>query len=94
MLIVGVEKRVDFYALLLMWQMYRVQFNPVYEVVVSVDKMAMLEYWTGPKTEYAFPKSVDWEYKTDTDLYEFAKVANVLPFLFSTNVFSMSDLIC
>lgn len=74
--------------------MYYVQFNPVYEVVVSVDKMAMLEYWTGPKTEYAFPKSVDWEYKTDTDLYEFAKVANVLSFLFSTNVFSMSDRIC
>ena len=54
------------------------QFNPVYEVVVSVDKMAMLEYWTGPKHDYAFPKTVDWQFKTDTDLYEFAKVIKLI----------------
>ena len=40
----------------------------------------MLEYWTGPKHDYKFPKVVDWEYKTDTDLYEFAKVC--LPYRF------------
>ena len=48
--------------------------------MVSVDKMGMLEYWTGPKHDYKFPKVVDWEYKTDTDLYEFAKVC--LPYRF------------
>ena len=37
----------------------------------------MLEYWTGPKHDYKFPKVVDWEYKTDTDLYEFAKVCSL-----------------
>lgn len=33
----------------------------------------MLEYWTGLPSEFKFPKNVHWEYKTDTDLYEFAK---------------------
>lgn len=41
---------------------------------MSVDSSGMLEYWTGSKHEYQFPRSVCWEYKTDTDLYEFAKV--------------------
>ena len=41
---------------------------------MSVDSSGMLEYWTGPKYEYQFPRTVSWEYKTDTDLYEFAKV--------------------
>lgn len=34
----------------------------------------MIEYWTGPKHDYEFPTTVQWEYKTDTDLYEFAKL--------------------
>jgi len=42
--------------------------------VVSVDSSGMLEYWTGPRHEYLFPRTVSWQYKTDTDLYEFAKV--------------------
>ena len=46
----------------------------MFETVVSVDSSGMLEYWTGPKYEYQFPRTVSWEYKTDTDLYEFAKV--------------------
>nr|XP_022312893.1 peptidylprolyl isomerase domain and WD repeat-containing protein 1-like [Crassostrea virginica] len=50
-----------------------IKYNPVFETVVSVDMAGMLEYWTGPKTEYAFPKKMLWEFKTDTDLYEFAK---------------------
>lgn len=33
----------------------------------------MLEYWTSLPTEFKFPKNVQWQYKTDTDLYEFAK---------------------
>lgn len=32
-----------------------------------------MEYWTGPKNEYKFPKSVKFESKLDTDLFEFAK---------------------
>ncbi|CAH1775450.1 unnamed protein product [Owenia fusiformis] len=50
-----------------------IKYNPVYEVAVSADQGGMVEYWTGPKTDYKFPKTVAWEYKTDTDLYEFAK---------------------
>ncbi len=50
------------------------QYNPIFETVVSADKMGMIEYWTGPKHDYKFPKVVDWEFKTETDLYEFAKV--------------------
>jgi len=46
----------------------------VFETVVSVDSSGMLEYWTGPKHECQFPRTVSWDYKTDTDLYEFAKV--------------------
>lgn len=40
---------------------------------MSSDKSGMIEYWTGTPHEYKFPKNVNWEYKTDTDLYEFAK---------------------
>ena len=54
---------------------FYLQYNPVYETVVSADTMGMVEYWTGPKYDYKFPKKVTWEYKTDTDLYEFVKVS-------------------
>ena len=50
------------------------QLNPVYDTIISIDKSGMLEYWGGPKQDYQFPKAVAWEYKTDTDLYEFVKV--------------------
>ncbi|KAJ1209584.1 hypothetical protein NDU88_004958 [Pleurodeles waltl] len=50
-----------------------IRLNSIYKVVVSADKTGMIEYWTGPPQEYKFPKNVHWEYKTDTDLYEFAK---------------------
>lgn len=40
---------------------------------VSVDKAGILEYWTGPKHEYKFPKNVAFESRLDTDLFEFAK---------------------
>ena len=44
-------------------------------MVVSGDQSGMLEYWSGPSHDYKFPKCVDFEYKTDTDLYELAKVS-------------------
>lgn len=50
------------------------QYNAVFDSVVSVDGSGMLEYWTGPKHDYEIAKAVQWKYKTDTDLYEFAKV--------------------
>ncbi|NWH54899.1 PPWD1 protein, partial [Fregata magnificens] len=51
----------------------QIRLNPVYKVVVSSDKSGMIEYWTGTPHGYKFPKNVNWEYKPDTDLYEFAK---------------------
>ncbi|XP_014703990.2 peptidylprolyl isomerase domain and WD repeat-containing protein 1 [Equus asinus] len=51
----------------------QIRLNPVYKAILSSDKSGMIEYWTGPPNEYKFPKNVNWEYKTDTDLYEFAK---------------------
>ena len=50
------------------------KFNQIYEIVVTTDKIGMIEYWTGPRHEYEFPKNVLFESKMDTDLYEFAKV--------------------
>ncbi len=41
--------------------------------MISVDKQGILNYWTGEKTEYEFPKNVDFESKLDTDLFEFVK---------------------
>ena len=50
------------------------QYNPEYDVVISLDRSAMLEYWGGVSHDYKFPNNVKFQYKTDTDLYEFAKV--------------------
>lgn len=44
----------------------------------------MLEYWSGPRNDYKFPKSAAWEFKTDTDLYEFVKVMIWLSILLPT----------
>ena len=49
------------------------RFNPVYGAAMSVDAKGMMEYWTGPKHDYEFPKNVLWEFKTETDLFEFFK---------------------
>lgn len=51
----------------------QIRLNPQFRVIVSADRAGMLEYWTSLPTEFKFPKNVQWEYKTDTDLYEFAK---------------------
>ncbi|XP_049876869.1 peptidylprolyl isomerase domain and WD repeat-containing protein 1 [Pectinophora gossypiella] len=50
-----------------------IKYNPVFEVAVSVDKAGIVEYWTGPKHEYVFPKNVTFESKLETDLFEFVK---------------------
>ncbi|XP_059057600.1 peptidylprolyl isomerase domain and WD repeat-containing protein 1 [Achroia grisella] len=50
-----------------------IKYNPVYETAVSVDKAGIVEYWTGPKYEYKFPKNVKFKSKLDTDLFDFVK---------------------
>ncbi|BFY99385.1 hypothetical protein BsWGS_02425 [Bradybaena similaris] len=62
------------------------QYNPHLELTVSADKKGNLEYWTGPKGDYSFPRNLSWEYKTDTDLFEFMKnKCEVLSLTFSPN---------
>ena len=48
-------------------------YNVAYETVISADISGMVEYWKGPKDLYEFPSCVQFEFKTDTDLYEVAK---------------------
>lgn len=48
-------------------------YNPHYDTTISIDKAGILEYWTGPKSNYKFPKCVKFDSKLDTDLYEFVK---------------------
>ncbi|KAL9951874.1 hypothetical protein ACROYT_G044613 [Oculina patagonica] len=48
-----------------------IKYNAVYDVAVSADEAGMVEYWSGIKHDLQFPKNIDFEYKTDTDLFEF-----------------------
>lgn len=41
--------------------------------MISADKQGILNYWTGAKNEYQFPKNVSFDSKLDTDLFEFVK---------------------
>lgn len=50
-----------------------IKYNPVFEAAVSVDKAGIVEYWTGPKHEYQFPRNVKFTSKLDTDLFDFVK---------------------
>lgn len=44
-----------------------IKYNTAFEVVVSVDRAGILEYWTGPKNDYKFPsKIVSFDSKLDT----------------------------
>lgn len=49
----------------------------MFEVAVSVDSAGILEYWTGIKNEFKFPKCVAFDSKLDTDLFEFVKCKTV-----------------
>ncbi|KER25803.1 hypothetical protein T265_06833 [Opisthorchis viverrini] len=44
-------------------------FNPIFGCVVSADSDGMLEYWAGPSENYGIPRTVEWSFKSDTDLY-------------------------
>lgn len=50
-----------------------IKYNNKYDIVISVEKGGILEYWSGLKQNYAFPKNIAFDSKLDTDLYEFAK---------------------
>ena len=50
----------------------------MFEIAVSTDKMGMLEYWSGARNDYEFPKNIAFESKMDTDLYEFAKAKTIV----------------
>ncbi|KAI6179310.1 Cyclophilin-type peptidyl-prolyl cis-trans isomerase-15 [Aphelenchoides besseyi] len=61
----------------------RLHFKPVVlmeycaaiDTTVSVDTMGMIEFWSGPKSDYEFPEDkFEWKTKMDTDLYEYAKI--------------------
>lgn len=54
-----------------------IKYNAVFEVAVSVDSAGILEYWTGIKSEFKFPKCVNFDSKLDTDLFEFVKCKTV-----------------
>lgn len=49
------------------------QFNSVFDVAVSADKSGIIEYWSGAKKDYQFPKCVQFDSKLDTDLFEFVR---------------------
>uniref|UniRef100_A0A915CQU2 peptidylprolyl isomerase n=1 Tax=Ditylenchus dipsaci TaxID=166011 RepID=A0A915CQU2_9BILA len=52
-----------------------IHYSAAVDVAISVDESGMIEYWSGVKNNFEFPaSSVGWEYKTDTDLYEFLKL--------------------
>ena len=48
------------------------QFNGAYKTVVSADAKGLMEYWDADTYEH--PSTVAFEFKSDTDLFEFAKV--------------------
>ena len=51
-------------------------------MVVSADEAGMVEYWSGLKGDCKFPQNIDFQYKTDTDLFEFVMVSrNILHFI-------------
>jgi len=53
-----------------------IEYNPVANVVISVDDGGMIEYWTpDPDEKFSQPKppAISWSYKSDTDLYTFKK---------------------
>ena len=46
-------------------------------MAISADEAGIVEYWSGLKNDVQFPKNVSFEYKTDTDLFEFIMVSEL-----------------
>ena len=56
--------------------MFYFQYNPSFDIALSADKAGMIEYWTGQEFGFQFPtKHIKFEFKTDTDLFEFVMVS-------------------
>lgn len=52
-----------------------IQYNAKVDIAISVDTGGMIEFWSGSKGNFEFPKEkLDWDSKFETDLYEFAKM--------------------
>ncbi|CDS12023.1 hypothetical protein LRAMOSA04218 [Lichtheimia ramosa] len=51
-------------------------FNATFDCVVSVDMNGMVEYWQ-PEAPFELPRSLKFEMKSETDLYEFRKNKSV-----------------
>lgn len=50
-----------------------IKYNDHFDCAVSVDQKGIVEYWQ-PNPSFSLPQhSIKWQYKTDTDLYEFVK---------------------
>ncbi|KAF9161292.1 Peptidyl-prolyl cis-trans isomerase cyp15 [Actinomortierella ambigua] len=47
-------------------------FNDKYNCVLSADESGFMEYWT-PTEQHPLPKTVAFQFKTQTDLFEFKK---------------------
>ena len=50
------------------------QFNHVYETVVSVDEGGMIEYWDASSLSLPSSSLLRFQFKSQTDLYHFPKV--------------------
>lgn len=51
---------------------FALKYNASFDTVVSIDEQGMIEYWRA--SDCTFPKSeVSFQFKSETDLYEFAK---------------------
>ncbi|RWS16230.1 peptidylprolyl isomerase domain and WD repeat-containing protein 1-like protein [Dinothrombium tinctorium] len=63
------------------------KYNPIFSVMVSIDRNGMIEYWSSAVNDFKFPENVvHFKYKLDTDLYEFVKMKTVpLDVCFSEN---------
>lgn len=53
-----------------------IEFNWRFNTVVSVDALGMIEYWT-PEEPFGLPDHLEFEMKSQTDLYEFRKKKSV-----------------
>ncbi|CAG8560024.1 9235_t:CDS:10 [Diversispora eburnea] len=51
-------------------------YNEKYHCVVSADTSGMVEYWE-PEEQFELPKTISFEYKSETDLYEFKKAKTI-----------------
>ncbi|KAK2707823.1 hypothetical protein QYM36_015492 [Artemia franciscana] len=49
------------------------KYNSKYEFVISFDQQGLIEYWTGTKGDFDFPKAVKFSSKLDTDLFTLVK---------------------